>query len=222
MRKRCLHSIGCIAIVLISFACGNAGEIAPGLSYGDQFTLVGSKHFLKDYQPINGDGTINVVIEIPTGTTAKWEVDKTDGYLKWEFKKGKPREVKFLGYPGNYGMVPKTLLPKSMGGDGDPLDVLVISESVPRGSVVQAKLIGILKMLDDGDQDDKLIAVPANTPFFEINSIKELDERFEGISKIIEIWFSRYKGKGKMVSNGYDGPEEAENVLKAAIDAYPE
>jgi inorganic pyrophosphatase len=119
-------------------------------------------------------------------------------------------------------MVPKTLLPKSMGGDGDPLDVLVLSESVPRGSVVQVKLIGILKMLDDGEQDDKLIAVHTNTPFFEINSIKELDERFEGISKITEIWFSNYKGKGRMVSNGYDGPEEAQKVLKAAIEAYQE
>ena len=129
-------------------------------------TLVGPKNFLKDFEPINSDGTINVVIEIPAGTAAKWEVDKKDGSLKWEFKEGKPRIVKYLGYPGNYGMVPQTLLSKELGGDGDPLDVLVLGKMVPRGSVVDAKLIGILKFLDGGEQDDKLLAVLPGTPFF--------------------------------------------------------
>ena len=57
----------------------------------------------------------------------------------WEFKDGKPRIVKYLGYPGNYGMVPKTLLPENLGGDGDPLDVIVLGPQVERGSVIKCK-----------------------------------------------------------------------------------
>jgi inorganic pyrophosphatase len=211
-----------IMIILFLFVHGYAKEVALGLKYSDQYTLVGPKNLLKDFAPINPDGTINVVIEIPTGTTAKWEVDKADGSLKWEFKKGKPRIVKYLGYPGNYGMIPQTLLSKDLGGDGDPLDVLVLGSSVPRGSVVKAKLIGVLKFLDEGEQDDKLLAVLSDTPFFEINSIKELDQKFEGVSKIIEIWFTNYKGPGKVESNGMDSIEEAKKVLNMAIKAYME
>ena len=74
------------------------------------------------------------MIEIPTGTTAKWEVVKPSGELRWEFDQGRPRVVRYLGYPGNYGMIPRTLLPKEEGGDGDPLDVVVLGPAVPRGS----------------------------------------------------------------------------------------
>ncbi len=103
-----------------------AETIAPNLRLIDSYTIVGPKNFLTDYEPVNRDGTINVVVEIPTGTTAKWEVTKPDGKLQWEFKRGKPRVVKYLGYPGNYGMLPRTLLAKEDGGDGDPLDVIVL------------------------------------------------------------------------------------------------
>jgi inorganic pyrophosphatase len=199
-----------------------ADEVSSELKYVNQYTIIGPKNFLKDYEPINFDGTINAVIEIPAGTSAKWEVDKADGSLKWEFKKGKPRIVKYLGYPGNYGMIPQTLLSEKLGGDGDPLDVLVLGESVPRGSVVKAKLVGILKLLDGGEQDDKLLAVILGTPFSEINNIQELNKKFRGASKIIEIWFSNYKGQGKVESKGIAGVEEAKKVLSMAIKAYME
>jgi inorganic pyrophosphatase len=160
------------------------------------------------------------VIEIPAGTAAKWEVDKKDGSLKWEFKEGKPRIVKYLGYPGNYGMVPQTLLSEELGGDGDPLDVLVLGKMVSRGSVVEAKLIGILKFLDGGEQDDNLLAVLPGTPFFDINDIQELDKKFKGTSTIIDIWFANYKGPGKVEAKGIAGVEEAKIVLNSAIKAY--
>jgi inorganic pyrophosphatase len=211
-----------IGIVIILHFClhGYADQIASGLKYQDQYTLLGPKNFLKDFEPVNADGTVNVVIEIPTGTTAKWEVDKKDGSIKWEFKKGKPRIVKYLGYPGNYGMIPQTLLSEELGGDGDPLDVLVLGESVPRGSVVKAKLIGVLKFTDDGEQDDKLLAVLSGTPFFEINNVQELENKFKGTSTIIEIWFANYKGPGKVESKGMASVEEAKKVLDMSIKAY--
>jgi inorganic pyrophosphatase len=220
MRKITISLFLGIAIILLLFVHGYTEEVASGLKYSDQYTLVGPKNFLKDIKPINSDGSINVVIEIPTGTTAKWEVDKEDGLLKWEFKNGKPRIVKYLGYPGNYGMIPQTLLSKELGGDGDALDVLVLGTSVPRGSVVKAKLIGVLKFLDGGEQDDKLLAVLSGTPFFEINNIQELDQNFKGVSKIIEIWFANYKGPGKVESKGIDSVEEAKKILNGSIKAY--
>src|SRR5210317_1159823 len=80
------------------------------INYTSDYTLSSGINYLKDIEPINSDGTVNVVIEIPTGTNEKWEVSKKTGDIEWEFKKGKPRIVKFLGYPTNYGMIPRTLL----------------------------------------------------------------------------------------------------------------
>ncbi|RKZ79201.1 MAG: inorganic diphosphatase [Candidatus Parabeggiatoa sp. nov. 1] len=194
--------------------------MTPKLKAVDRYTLVGNKNFVKDYAPLNPDGNINVVVEIPTGTIAKWEVTKDNGVLKWQFKQGKPRIVKYLGYPGNYGMIPRTLLPKDFGGDGDPLDIIVLGPAVQRGSVVKAKLLGVLKYLDKGEQDDKLIAVLLDTPLYEVNSLKELDEKFQGVTTIVETWFSNYKGSGVMEFKGYGTEKEARDILDAAIKAF--
>lgn len=77
------------------------------------------------------------VIEIPAGTIQKCEVSKNSGQLEWEFKKGKPREIKFLDYPGNYGFIPQT-----SSDDGDALDIMVFCESVRRGDVLNVRIIG--------------------------------------------------------------------------------
>jgi inorganic pyrophosphatase len=193
---------------------------AENLTKVDQYTITGEKHFLRDYSPFDAKGNINVVVEIPAGTNAKWEVDKTTGQLKWEFKEGKPRVVSYLGYPGNYGMVPGTLLLKELGGDGDPLDVIVIGPAVPRGSVIQARPIGVLKMLDDGEQDDKIIALLLESPLDKISTIKELEREYQGITNIIEIWFSNYKGPGEVQSKGFGDVAESRNVIEAAAKAY--
>lgn len=171
-------------------------------------------------QPTDSSGHIHAVVEIPTGTNAKWEIDKDTGYLKWEIKDGKPRVVKYLGYPGNYGMIPRTLLPKEGGGDGDPLDVIVLGPAAPRGSVLKARLIGVLKLLDDGEQDDKLVAVTVGSPLGDVQSIAELDRGFKGVTRILETWFANYKGQGRMESRGFSGVPEAMAVLDTAIAAY--
>ena len=186
----------------------------------DPYTIKGEHNYLTGYEAVFEDGDINVVVEIPTGSVQKWEVEKTNGTLKWEFVDGKPREVKYLGYPGNYGMIPRTLLPKELGGDGDPLDVIVLGPAVERGDVIKCKIIGVLQLLDRGEQDDKLIAVLENTPFYSVNSIVELDANFNGVSEIVKLWFANYKGPGKMVPQGFADEKVARKILDAAVEAY--
>ena len=117
-------------------------------------------------------------------------------------------------------MVPRTLLPKELSGDGDPLDIILLGPPLNRGDVVSAKLIGVLKLLDNGEQDDKLIAVQLNSPLKKSNSLKELDEQFPGIKEILEQWFTNYKGNGKVQSNGFGNLEEAEKILKEASEQF--
>jgi inorganic pyrophosphatase len=194
--------------------------LQTGLEYIDSYTIKGQKSFIDGYPPTTEAGGVNVVVEIPAGTNAKWEVTKPEGLLHWEEKNGKPRVVKYLSYPGNYGMVPRTLLPDEEGGDGDPLDVLVLGPTVPRGTVVPVKIIGVLRLFDRGEQDDKLIALPQNDPVMQADSLKQLDEQYPGVLTIIETWFIQYKGAGKMKSGGYRNVREAREILYKAIRAF--
>ena len=191
--------------------------LAPGLKYLDPYTIKGPKSFLDGYPPFAGKDAVNVIVEIPTGTNAKWEVTKPEGLLHWKEKKGRPRMVEYLSYPGNYGMVPRTLLPKEEGGDGDPLDVLVLGPALARGTVVPVRVIGVLYLLDRGEQDDKLIALPQSDPVMQAESLKQLDEQYPGVLSIIETWFIRYKGPGKMKSGGYGNIKAAMEILHKAI-----
>ncbi|MCB1615541.1 MAG: inorganic diphosphatase [Pseudomonadales bacterium] len=199
-----------------------AVTVAPNLEWVDPYTLKGDKDLLRDYLPENSDGSINVVVEIPAGTNAKWEVDKMTGELKWEFKEGVPRVVKYLGYPGNYGFVPRSLLPHELGGDGDPLDVIVLGPAVPRGSVIPVKIIGVLRLLDKGEQDDKLIAIQSGTPLAKVDSLEELDKKFPGATDIVSTWFANYKGQKKIEILGYANKHEADKIVKTSIQAYKE
>lgn len=224
MTKRISLVVG--AIFLLSGLVGCASKEAESPKAiavkTDPYHLVGEKSFLTGYEPLNADSTVNMVVEIPTGTTAKWEVDKSDGSMRWEFRNGKPRVVQYLGYPGNYGMIPQTSLPKEQGGDGDPLDIIVLGDPRPRGSVVRARLLGVLKLLDNNEQDDKLIAVMADTPLEAANNLLELNERFPGVTAIVETWFQNYKGAGVMQSLGYGEVAEARAILATAIKSFQE
>ena len=182
--------------------------------------LWGPEHFLDGY-PARGRGdTIHVVVEIPAGTNDKWEVDKSDGSLAWEIKNGKPRVVQYLPYPANYGMVPRTLLPKELGGDGDPLDVLLLGPATDRGALVEARLVGVLRLLDGGEQDDKLIAISVDAPLGQVATMAALEAEYAGIITILETWMSNYKGPGELRSLGFGEVDEARKILDAAAAAY--
>ena len=179
-----------------------------------------NSNLLKDFPPIHPDGDINVVIEIPSGTKEKWEVDKQDGHVKLELIDSLPRIVDYLGYPCNYGMIPRTYLSKALGGDGDPLDVIVLGAPIERGAVVKCKLIGVLYLTDHGEQDDKLIAVRSGSPFYQLNDLEALKDHYNGILEILQLWFTNYKGPGKIESTGYGDKQKAEAILQAAMNEY--
>lgn len=195
---------------------------SSSMTMKDDFTLVGDQDLMA-MDAINSNGVVSAIIEIPTGTSAKWEVSKEDTKaVYWEYKNDAPRVVNYLGYPGNYGAIPGTDLPKEMGGDGDPLDVIVLGQAIPRGEIVDVRVIGVLKMLDVGEQDDKLIAVlTQGSPFAHVESMTQLDSEFPGVSQIIDIWFANYKGPdGGMEGFGFEDAESALAVLEAAAENF--
>jgi inorganic pyrophosphatase len=201
-------------------SASTAGSQTDEAGDDDLYAHGGELNFMTDIEPRNQDGSVNVVIEIPAGTTAKWEVTPHDGRLVWELEGGRPRVVRYLGYPGNYGMIPRTMLPEEAGGDGAPLDALVLGEAVPRGSVVRTKVIGVLRLLDGGEQDDKLIAVRQQTPFYEFDGLRALAEELPGVELIVETWFTNYKGPGRLESLGFEDATTALAILGSAERAY--
>ena len=215
-----------VTLVVIIYSCNNSRtdrvfKSNDSLSYDNGTeNITGDINLLSGYKPLHKDGNINAVIEIPAGTLEKWEVDKADGKLKLEYIDDEPRVIRYLGYPANYGMVPGTLLSEYSGGDGDPLDVIVLGPPIARGSVVRCKIIGVMYLYNGGETDDKLIAILAGTPLSEIDDIEELDYEFPGIKDILQLWFTNYKGPGIMESDGFGDKEKAMDILISAISEY--
>lgn len=177
-------------------------------------------NLLTAYSPTNPDNTFNAVIEIPAGTQAKWEVNKDNGRLQLESVAGKPRIINYLAYPFNYGFIPRTLLPKELGGDGDAIDVLVLGNTIPRGTVVKVNIIALLKLLDKNEIDDKLIAVPLTGPMSQVNTLAELKRKYPGVIKIIKTWFKHYKKKGKIKINGVVEAADAKALTEQAAENF--
>jgi inorganic pyrophosphatase len=186
----------CLALAL-GWALAPTPSIAQDITTPQVSVIRGEKNYLTGYDPINRDGTYNVVIEIPAGTTAKYETNNQTGMLELEQKNGAPRFVQYLGYPVNYGAIPRSVLLKSKGGDGDSVDALVLGPAVPRGSVVRGRAIGILSLVDTGETDDKAVIVMEGSPFAKVKSIADLDAKFPGVTTILQTWFTSYKGYGK-------------------------
>lgn len=139
---------------------------------------------------------LNVIIEIPAGTNHKIEFTPEAGFSNDTLSGGMTRVINFLPYPGNYGFVPSTLMEKSGGGDGDPLDVLVMSESVPTGTRLAVIPIGALLLLDRGEIDTKIIAVPVDSTLrvFDVDNFITFALEYDAARSIIETWFLNYKG----------------------------
>lgn len=159
-------------------------------------------------KPLKQNGNYTAVIEIPAGTNHKIEYHKTDHEFVCDQKDGKDRIIQFLGYPGNYGFIPSTLMDKDKGGDGDALDVLVLSENIPTGSYIEIIPVGIMYLMDGGEEDHKLLAVPADDSKNVLNA-NDLNEIDQAVQHIISDWFSNYKGAGKMEFKGFGNKEAA-------------
>jgi inorganic pyrophosphatase len=150
--------------------------------------------------PASDGDFINVVIEIPAGENLKTEYHPKSNTFEAELIDGQQRSVNFLPYPGNYGFIPSTLMDTLRGGDGDALDVLVIGKRMETAQIVKCIPIGVIRLLDRGEADDKILAIPAD-PAQRISNCETLEcfrTDNQGLIEILEIWFRMYKGPGKM------------------------
>src|SRR3989338_230973 len=154
---------------------------------------------------------INVLVEIPAGSFIKYEMNKEDGYIHVD-----RFSYTSMAFPGNYGFIPQT-----HGEDGDPLDVLLVATySVQSGSVVPARVIGMLEMEDEAGIDTKIIAVPTKKvdPF--LNHVDEINDLDETLKKKIQHYFNHYKElePGKWVkTKNFLGKEAALKFINEAL-----
>ena len=150
--------------------------------------------------PAKTQDGFQVVVEIPAGTNHKVEYDKVSKSFKVDQINGADRVIDFLPYPGNYGFIPSTFMDPEKGGDGDALDVLVISESVPTGTLLECLPVAVLLLEDRGEIDSKIIAVPLDPTkrVIEADDFQSFFLRYDAARYIIEQWFLNYKGFGSM------------------------
>ena len=156
---------------------------------------------------------VNVIVENPANALpVKYELDKESGALFVDRFLATP-----MHYPLNYGFVPNTL-----SGDGDPIDVLVLSEyPVTYGAVIPCKPIGVLLMEDEKGEDEKILAVPSEKMNSEYSKFNEIEELPEVTLKKVEHFFEHYKDleKGKWVKvAGYKNSKEAKNKILDAVN----
>lgn len=156
---------------------------------------------------------VNAIIEIPQGSRCKYEIDKESGLLKLD-------RVIFSSfyYPINYGFIPQ-----SYGGDKDPLDILVITSlPVQALTLMEAKIIGVMQMVDSGDADDKIIAVAAKDPGVNhYNNIEELPQHF---FDELRHFFEEYKKleNKTVVVEDFGDKATALKIVEEAISFYAE
>ena len=151
------------------------------------------------------------VIEIPKGSKCKYELDKYTGLLMLD-------RILYTSthYPANYGFIPRTYAD-----DGDPLDVLVLcSEPIYPLTLIRVYPIGVMRMIDGGKMDDKIIAIPFSDPtYLGITSIDELPSHiFDEIMHFFTV-YKQLENKQTAVKTLF-GQQEAHQIIAEAIDAY--
>ena len=158
-------------------------------------------------------GVINVVVEIPTGSSHKIEWNRELAVFQLDRV-----EPAIFAKPTNYGFIPQTL-----DEDGDELDALIVTDApLTTGIFLEAKVIGVLKFEDDGEIDDKVIVVPAddrNTG----NAINSLEDLPQLLLKQIEHHFTHYKDlkkPGSTIVKGFGDAEEAKTIIHEAVERW--
>ena len=154
---------------------------------------------------------MNVIIEIPKFSKNKYEIDKDTGMIALDRVMHTAQD-----YPFDYGFVPQTLFD-----DGDALDVVVLTTyPLAPGILVKARPIAVMEMIDGGDRDDKIVAVPVDDPRFDdIKDLKDINKHF---IKEMSHFFETYKKvQNKEVSVGpWHGNEEAMSAFEKSRDLY--
>lgn len=155
----------------------------------------------------------NVVVECPKGSRVKYEIDKDTGLICFDRVLYSP-----LHYPCDYGFVPQTLWE-----DGDPVDVLIIThEPLVPGCLIKCRPIAVLDMIDSGEGDAKILAVPVKDPRFK--STQKLEDVEPHLLKEIQHFFSVYKDlQEKEVQVGeWSNGTTAVEVVQKSFDLYDE
>ncbi len=170
----------------------------------------------------SASGHLQGVIEIPAGTNTKYEYNKQLLQFQPDMRDGKVRRVDFMSYPVNYGFIPSTKMDKARGGDGDPLDVLVLAEHLPTGTVIEVQPIGLLLLKDLGEFDHKVLAIPIDPEkrILRATNWTEFQRDYSAIRHILEQFFLYYDGLGTMTIMGWADENAAiEEVKKWHLSA---
>ncbi|HLW82052.1 MAG TPA: inorganic diphosphatase [Candidatus Acidoferrales bacterium] len=154
---------------------------------------------------------VRMIVEIPKNSRNKYEYDKEFGIFRLDRFLYSP-----MHYPGDYGFIPGTL-----GEDGDPLDVLTVTEEPSfTGCMVEVRPVGVLRMIDRSEPDQKILAVQQNNPLYnEVDSVKQL---FAHLRREIEHFFTIYKELEHKKTRilGWSGPAAAHKIIAASRRRY--
>ena len=154
---------------------------------------------------------VNTIIEIPKGSKGKYELDKESGLLRLD-------RVLYssVHYPANYGFIPQTYCD-----DKDPLDILIIcSIDVDPLCLIEAKVIGVMHMIDDDEQDDKIVAVANND--MAVNYINDISELPPHTVVELRRFFEDYKKleHKQVIVEQFLGREDAYKIVNDAVELY--
>jgi inorganic pyrophosphatase len=154
-------------------------------------------------------------IEIPQGSFTKYEIDDKTGHIIVDRYQSMP-----VIYPANYGSITS-----SLGGDGDPLDAIIYTrEPIVPGAIIKVRPIGVLKMIDGGEEDNKIIAVPTTKIDPTYDNIKEITDLPKIEQQRLEAFFRVYKqlpeGRKAVILDGFNNAEAAQTEVAKAIAAF--
>lgn len=183
--------------------------VAPGVHAAESIT-----HPLRAGQPASAPAAVNLAVEIPAASFIKYEI-KEDGLVHVDRFLSMP-----VAYPANYGSMPRTLA-----GDGDPLDALVFTRMpLHPGVIVEFRPIGVLRMVDGGEQDEKIVGVPTDKVDPSYAGISELADLPQAERERIEAFFRIYKGlpngRNPVELHGFGDAAEARSVVAAAMRRF--
>ena len=156
-----------------------------------------------------------MVVEIPAGSFTKYEIDKVTGHVVVDRFQSMP-----VAYPANYGTIASTYAD-----DGDNLDALVYTrEPLVPGALIRVRVIGVLPMVDGGEQDDKLIAVPVSDVDPSYDEVRDIEDLSASERDRVAAFFRVYKqlpaGRKTVELKPFEGRARALEILDAALDAY--
>lgn len=172
------------------------------------------RHPFLAQQPKSAPEEVLLAVEIPAGSFTKYEIND-EGLVFVDRFQSMP-----VAYPANYGSIPRTLA-----GDGDPLDALVLTrEPLHPGVLVAFRPIGVLRMLDDGEHDEKIIGVPTDKVDPTYAGIRDLADLPEIERQRIEAFFRVYKdlpkGRNPVQLNGYGDAKEAKALIGDSLKRF--